>query len=307
VAWQLVNFEAAATHHPHSPGADSGSWLIANPPASVTALVSLERWAEVALAITQGWEQLRQLVSEVGPEGCARARRQAGEALAQASMATQVENRLMKRRQDELMRRVATDALTGVKNRAAFDERLVEELERSQRSNKPLTLLMCDLDGFKMFNDRHGHQAGDLMLRAAASAILGAARRIDIVARYGGEEFAIVAPQCGFDGAAAMAERVRRAVKETSVEWHGQTLGLTVSVGAAVTGGGPLARSGDELIEAADRLLYRAKAAGRDRCIVEPGPVVTPAGASGPVTSAIQHAPAPSDASRASGALESPR
>lgn len=190
--------------------------------------------------------------------------------LAQLSLETQFENRLIKSRQTELLRRVTTDALTGVKNRLAFDERLEEEFERSQRAGKPMALLLCDLDGFKLFNDRYGHQAGDLMLRTAALSLSHAARRIDMVARYGGEEFAVIAPSCGPAGAAALAERLRRAVQEIVIDWRGEPLRTTISIGGAIMHGGGSERSPSELIEAADRLLYGAKGAGRNRCIVEP-------------------------------------
>ncbi|MDX2115386.1 MAG: diguanylate cyclase [Planctomycetota bacterium] len=196
--------------------------------------------------------------------------------LTDLSLATQLENRLLKTRQEELLRRVTTDALTGVKNRLAFDERLEEEFERAHRAGKPMALLLCDLDGFKPFNDRFGHLAGDQMLRTAAQAMAHAARRIDLVARYGGEEFAIIAPHCGHDGARSLAERVRRAVEETIVEWRGQSLRVTVSIGGAVTRGDRPGRSAMEFIAAADRMLYTAKAAGRNRWFIEPEPAERP-------------------------------
>ena len=239
--------------------------------------ISEERLESAVRHAESRWKAERSLIEPVEnePGASAEVERRVASALTEISLATQLENRVMKRRQDELLRRVTTDALTGVKNRLAFDERLGEELERAQRSARPLTLLMCDLDGFKGFNDRNGHQAGDLMLRAAAEAMTTAARKIDLVARYGGEEFAVIAPQCGHEGAVALAERLRRAVKGTQIEWRGSPLSLTVSIGGAICTGAGSQRSPSEMIEAADRLLYAAKDAGRDRCFLEPLPSVT--------------------------------
>lgn len=232
---------------------------------------SEEEIARAVAAAASGWSEHLARVGTVDDESAVVSiERRVGAALAELSLATQFENRMMKRRQDELMRRVTTDGLTGVKNRLAFDERLGDELERSQRSGKPLTLLLCDLDNFKQFNDKHGHQAGDLMLRAAAEALFNGARRIDLVARYGGEEFAVIAPQCGHEGAVTIAERLRRAVRDTTIEWRGKPLSLTTSIGAAVVSGGGAVRSASEFIDAADGLLYAAKRAGKDRAMVEP-------------------------------------
>lgn len=255
-------------------------------PAEIAAELNIDapRVARALATAGDQWERDRVLVAQLPDESrvAAGLEPRVGAALAELSLATQLENRVMKRRQDELMRRVTTDALTGVKNRLAFDERLEEEVERCQRSSRPLTLLLCDLDGFKRFNDTHGHQAGDLMLRAAAEAILHAARRIDVVARYGGEEFAVIAPQCGHEGARSLAERLRRAVTEATIEWRGKTLSLTVSVGGAVAGSHTPPRSPGELIEAADVLLYQAKRTGRDRAIVESIAAVSPASGATP-------------------------
>lgn len=197
------------------------------------------------------------------------ARAQAQQTLAELSLATQLENRVMLRRQQELMRRVTTDSLTQVKNRLAFDERLGEEFERCLRSSKPLTLFLVDLDHFKQFNDQHGHQAGDLMLRTAAAALSNAARRVDMVARYGGEEFVVLAPDCGPAGAAVVAERLRLSVEETTADWRTQTFRCTASIGGAVLTPGSSQPTPSELVAAADRLLYAAKRAGRNRAIVE--------------------------------------
>jgi len=227
--------------------------------------------------LIEEWEHRSAVLDVIpGPGSAAEVRRLTREGLAEISLATQLENRLMKRKQDELLRRVTTDALTGVKNRLAFDERLEEEFERAQRLGKPMALFLCDLDHFKSFNDEYGHQAGDLMLRAAAESMAHAARRVDMVARYGGEEFAVIAPQCGHEGARVLAERLRRAVEELTIEWRGTVLRTTVSVGGVVTMGQGAGRSPSELISAADKLLYTAKAAGRNHCVVEAVTAIEP-------------------------------
>ncbi len=153
----------------------------------------------------------------------------------------------------------ATDALTGLKNRRAFAERLAAEAERSGRYGAPLSLLLLDVDDFKGYNDRFGHPAGDEVLRRVAALLLGATRRADLVARYGGEEFAVLLPDTVLEGALLLAERCRRAV--AAADWPRR--GVTVSVGVAVLSHG--GTGGDGLVAAADQALYRAKRGGRDR------------------------------------------
>ena len=151
-----------------------------------------------------------------------------------------------------------TDALTGVGNRAAFDERLREELYRARRYGTPLSLLLVDVDGFKDFNDTFGHQAGDAALRAVATA-LRCTRPSDFLARYGGEEFAVVLPATQREGAVVLAERMRQAVADACVAPRS----VTVSVGIGMLGPGD--QDGEALTRAADQALYAAKHAGRNR------------------------------------------
>lgn len=165
----------------------------------------------------------------------------------------------------ELERLATTDALTGLGNRRRFDEHFATEIARAARSGEPLSLLMCDVDNFKAYNDRYGHPQGDACLARVARALEGMARRpADLAARYGGEEFALVLPATGEAGAVARAQRLRAAVRDLAIE-HAANDGrgiVTLSVGVAtVTGGWP---AGD-VIELADRALYEAKAQGRDR------------------------------------------
>jgi diguanylate cyclase len=151
----------------------------------------------------------------------------------------------------EVGRLARTDSLTGVPNRRAWDEELPRELARAARSGQPVCVALLDLDHFKRYNDRHGHQAGDRLLKEAAAAWQAAVRKTDLVARYGGEEFAILLPDCGLDDAVEIAARLRTAQPEG-----------TCSLGVAQWDG---REDVTALVARADRALYAAKEAGRDR------------------------------------------
>jgi diguanylate cyclase (GGDEF)-like protein/PAS domain S-box-containing protein len=152
-----------------------------------------------------------------------------------------------------------TDGLTGVRNRAALDERLADEFARSVRHGRPLSLVLLDVDHFKAFNDAYGHPAGDDVLRRVAGVLGRTVRCTDLVARYGGEEFAVLLPDTELAGAMVLAERCRRAV--AAEPWERRL--VTVSIGVAtVTGDTPTA---DDLVRRADEALYRSKQAGRNR------------------------------------------
>ena len=162
------------------------------------------------------------------------------------------------------------DPLTGLFNRRHLEERLTSELAAAQRHGRELSLLLADVDFFKAVNDRHGHLAGDEALKMVSFVLRGAIRKEDVLARYGGEEFVVVARETGLPGARALGERIRRAVERSRCAWHGHDLGLTVSIGVTVSIG--LAefvpgRSERELLESADRALYLAKQAGRNRVV----------------------------------------
>jgi diguanylate cyclase (GGDEF)-like protein len=166
----------------------------------------------------------------------------------------------------EVGRLARTDALTGVANRRAWDDELPVELARATRYRQPLTAALLDLDHFKAYNDRHGHQAGDRLLKAAAAAWQAKLRKTDLLARYGGEEFAVLLPDCGLGDAMEIAERLRTAQPEG-----------TCSIGVAAWDG---QESAAELIARADLALYAAKAGGRDRCQAAPAPAGRPAAGS---------------------------
>lgn len=171
--------------------------------------------------------------------------------------------RQMKSLVGQLASAARTDALTGLANRRDLEDRFAPELERSTRTGRPLSILVLDLDWFKEFNDRFGHSAGDRALVRLAEALRRATRTSDVVARLGGEEFAVLAPETDEPEGLLLAERLRAEVKTTFAR---ETEKMTVSCGVAtfpvhgITAG--------ELLHAADRALYEAKEAGRDRSIV---------------------------------------
>jgi diguanylate cyclase (GGDEF)-like protein len=166
---------------------------------------------------------------------------------------------------EEARQLAITDPLTGLANHRQFYDQLAREFRRAHRYQRPLTLLMLDLDRFKAFNDRYGHLAGDQALRETADVLRQNARSVDILARYGGEEFAIILPETDLSRATAHAERIRSAVathvflsEETGLEHQ-----VTVSIGVATLTA--TAQKIEALVHDADQALYRAKAAGRNR------------------------------------------
>jgi diguanylate cyclase (GGDEF)-like protein len=158
---------------------------------------------------------------------------------------------------------VVRDPLTGLLNRRGFQERMEIELERAKRDGTPLALVMADLDRFKEVNDQLGHMGGDMALERMGGVIARTSRRVDAVARLGGEEFAFVLPNTTAPGGRVMAERVRKATERS---FAGTPVSLTLSLGVAeYPAVGP---TGEELLEAADAALYRAKALGRNRTVL---------------------------------------
>jgi diguanylate cyclase (GGDEF)-like protein len=147
-----------------------------------------------------------------------------------------------------------TDDLTGLPNRRAWDEALERELARAQREGTPLCIGLADLDQFKVYNDDHGHQAGDRLLKQIAASWAAELRATDVLARYGGEEFALALPGCDINDASVLAERLRAATPE----------GQTCSVGLVSWDG---EETSERLFGRADKALYAAKEAGRDRVI----------------------------------------
>lgn len=185
-------------------------------------------------------------------------------ALAQANSALQ-------QREARIVEASLTDALTGIGNRRKLEQALTQEISRARRTGGSLCALMADLDYFKQVNDRHGHGAGDRVLEEFAAMLRAQTRPTDIIARYGGEEFVVLLPHTELDDAAALADRIRRALASRIINPPGEP--LTASFGVARLR--PEER-GDVLLDRADEALYRAKAAGRNRVAVEvPPPAAT--------------------------------
>ena len=169
--------------------------------------------------------------------------------------------------QRELFELSRRDPLTGLHNRRWFDETLASEWRHAQRTSRPLGLLLIDIDHFKLYNDEFGHKEGDRCLASLAQAMQKALQReIDSLSRYGGEEFAVILPLSDAQGAALIAERIRRAVHQLGFPNPGSELGIvTVSIGAAALVPAVNAAQADALFLAADDALYRAKESGRNR------------------------------------------
>jgi len=168
-----------------------------------------------------------------------------------------------------------TDPLTGVHNRRFFHEILSRESERSNRHNQPLSLIIMDIDHFKVINDTFGHLAGDQVLKEIGRITQESIRTIDTVCRYGGEEFAVILPQTELEAACLIAERLRTSIAEFSFPTGEEEspLMVTASLGVACWhGSGYLSKQGTELIQAADRALYAAKDTGRNRTCTAPNP-----------------------------------
>lgn len=159
------------------------------------------------------------------------------------------------------------DALTGISNRRAFDRCLEKEWERGARSGQPLSLLLIDIDHFKLYNDQHGHQKGDEALRLVASLLGDSVSRAgDFIARYGGEEFGVILPETELEEAVMIAQTLRDCVASAGIPHLGSGVSpvITISVGCSTmlpAGGG----SWEELLQAADNALYAAKERGRNR------------------------------------------
>ena len=168
-----------------------------------------------------------------------------------------------------LRQEATTDALTGLSNRKAFDARLRKAVAAGRRDARPVTLLMIDVDHFKRFNDQHGHQVGDLVLRLVGRMLSSNVKGRDTAARYGGEEFAVILAGATLQGGLVIAEQLRGALdgKRLLNKGSGRDLGhVTVSIGVAQLGAG---EAGGNLVARADAALYRAKALGRNRVQAE--------------------------------------
>ena len=170
---------------------------------------------------------------------------------------------------DLLAKRALIDGLTGLANRACLEQRLSQELSLSRRTKRPLACVLADVDHFKKVNDTYGHAFGDEVLRSVAQTLVSGCRTEDLVARYGGEEFALLLPNTNGVGAAELAERLRQAIASIPVTFRDKPVNVTCSFGVSEW---PRAVE-PSLVEAADKALYQAKQAGRNRVISALEPV----------------------------------
>jgi len=174
----------------------------------------------------------------------------------------------------ERLKRVGlTDSLTGVNNRRFFDQRLLEEVGRAQRSKEPLTCLFMDVDHFKRVNDEHGHQTGDQVLRVVAGLIREQLRGSDVLGRYGGEEFAALLVNASADAAMEIAERIRAVIAAYPFKTlEDKTLAATISIGVATwlhsDEEADLELLANDLVDRADQAVYTAKNQGRNQVVL---------------------------------------
>ena len=169
--------------------------------------------------------------------------------------------------EQQLKREARTDALTGLRNRRALEEVAAAELKRAARTGSPLAVILGDVDHFKAINDRHGHDAGDRVIRAVGAHLTAVARESDSLGRWGGEEFLVILPDSDEEAAVALAERMRIVIEaaEMPVPDEGR---VTISLGvAALPAGKADAWAWDRLLQRADRSMYRAKKEGRNRVV----------------------------------------
>ena len=164
---------------------------------------------------------------------------------------------------EEIYRLTTTDGLTGIYNKRYFLETLEREMGRCLRYDRPLSLIMIDIDFFKRVNDTHGHLAGDAVLSQLGNLIAGKVRKEDIFARYGGEEFALILPEIPNDGAIALAEKLRGLVAATAMKFDGSTIEVTISLGLASLPKDEISVA--DFVQRADDFLYQAKESGRNR------------------------------------------
>jgi diguanylate cyclase (GGDEF)-like protein len=172
---------------------------------------------------------------------------------------------------DLVEQQAITDELTGLSNQRRFRELMAKEVERSKRFDRPLSLVMMDIDDFKDVNDTYGHLQGDHVLREVAALLRVESREIDEPARYGGEEFALALPETTMEGAVELAERIRRRLEKTPVPLSGNSTTIKVTASFGVAGTPETEPDATDLVAAADKALYEAKRLGKNQTRRTPG------------------------------------
>lgn len=223
--------------------------------------------ATTALASAEGGEEVRVLIDTLRQE--TEQARNSNEALRAELADTTGEIAALRKKLEETRAEAMTDGLTGIANRKRFDMVLREAASAAMETGTTLTLLMLDIDHFKLFNDTHGHIVGDQVLRLVGRTLTESVRDSDIPARFGGEEFAVVLADTELEDARMMAERIRKRLNQKRVtrRTSGEDIGVvTISIGAArYEYGEPMT----SLVARADLALYRAKQKGRDRVMIQ--------------------------------------
>ena len=158
------------------------------------------------------------------------------------------------------------DPLSGLLNRRGMRERLQSEFERSQRYNSDLTVMMCDIDHFKVVNDQYGHDKGDEVIKNLGAIFKSGLRKIDSLARWGGEEYLILLPETNGEQGMQLAEKLRRKIEETQYTQDDKTFSVTISIGVHQMASTDTI---NQAITKADTNLYKAKEQGRNRCILD--------------------------------------
>jgi diguanylate cyclase (GGDEF)-like protein len=190
--------------------------------------------------------------------------KKANEALVELTLESQMQNSKLQEQNQVLQQKATTDGLTGLSNRANFDETFKEQFGTAKTSGAPLTLLLMDIDKFKSVNDQFGHLAGDFVLSGVAKIIKAAARGKDLAARYGGEELALLLPETARPAAAAIAETIRLAIAKQTFKFEDKVIPVTISIGVATLEAGSSMTDPAHLIKAADLAVYAAKKGGRN-------------------------------------------
>jgi diguanylate cyclase (GGDEF)-like protein len=203
----------------------------------------------------------------------------AKESMVQLSLAMERTIREMSDQQDHLRQLAMMDSLTRLKNRSAFDSEVVKMTEGFRQRSQSFGLIIADIDHFKSFNDTYGHSAGDEVLREVADCLKKCCRMYDTVYRFGGEEFVILVGDCDYDATIKVAERLRLTIEEMQVDYDGNSLCVTASLGVCWVDRGRH-ESFDAIFQKADASLYEAKRKGRNHCVA--------------ITSSLKYAPAAS-------------
>jgi diguanylate cyclase (GGDEF)-like protein len=190
--------------------------------------------------------------------------KKANEALVEITLQSQIEATQLQAQNKELKQQAITDGLTGLANRARFDQFIADAFTDAVKNTQPLAVLMIDVDKFKKINDTCGHPAGDAVLRVLGKLLKTVARERDLAARYGGEELVLVLPDTSRTKAATIAETIRRAICAKPITHDGKAIPVSASIGVSIfEPGGPFTTS-SYLLKAADLALYNAKHSGRN-------------------------------------------